>query len=320
MPSQDVSLYKNPQVEPRSSLLLLHAAFPLNPSPCAHIKPTWDRRAQPCIAAPPFSCVAPALVFPRRLAPPAAPSAAPAPFSLSREPLCACTPAHRSCRRALLLPRRPSPYPATASAAPSSCILLRLCNTATTRMSSFCILCAQTRLAPPLPLLHAPVPVRVTWAPYLALRTVLAPPPVAQVLPRAGTETAQNRPNLAVFSREIRSSRCISAAGKAWNRTPSLSSFFSPTSRALPWSKSLQFWPTGSFRAAAMEETRAFAIQSPEKDVIFLFSPVSCRFCRKPPISFPSFQSSPTMEFFRSNPNLFCICEHYFLCLVFLFS
>jgi hypothetical protein len=70
--------------------------------------------------------VAPALVFPRRLAPPAAPSAAPAPFSLSREPLCACTPAHRFC-----LVRSPS------------CILLRLCNTATTRMPSFCITCAR---------------------------------------------------------------------------------------------------------------------------------------------------------------------------------
>jgi hypothetical protein len=35
------------------------------------------------------------------------------------------------------------------------------------------------------------------------------------------------------FLRKIRSPRCSSAAGKAWNRTPSLSSFFSLTSRAL---------------------------------------------------------------------------------------
>jgi hypothetical protein len=46
------------------------------------------------------------------------------------------------------------------------------------------------------------------------------------------------------FLREIRSLRCISAAGKAWNRIPSLSSFFSPTSREIPCPKSSAIWRT----------------------------------------------------------------------------
>jgi hypothetical protein len=175
--------------------------------------------------------------------------------------------------------------------------------------------------APPLPRPPGLRPCPCAASPYSSTAPALRPLSSLQAAARtnrsAAARNAMNRTATVIFLREIQSPRCIPAVSKVWNGIPSSSSFICPASRDLPcpnrWEFELQYPPVTI--AACF---KLFADWSLDDSVITVKIPVSCKFRRKPPGSIASFQSSPTMEFFRSNPNLFLFCKHYFLCLAIL--